>query len=162
MFSFGAVLLQLITAFSHLSALEMPLELMHENSKPMDYSRHLLFPSHSDSVVEIPPSIEDEYGFIPKVSSGEEKEYAEDESNAKGVAPNWIEAHMAQHEPKHKHPKHSHSHRQGHAPGSTPSIRRCSIEISSKIPGICQSMAYVNGNACVSGDYIDVFNAECM
>ncbi|XP_061396256.1 uncharacterized protein LOC133331882 [Musca vetustissima] len=162
MYSFGALLLHLISSFSHLNALEMPLDLVHETVKPSDYSRHLLFPSHSDGVVEVPPTVEDEYGFVHRGSSAEEKEYSEDEPSAKGVKPSWIEVHMAQHEPKQKHPKHNHAHRQIHAHGTVPSIRRCSIEISSKIPGICQSMAYVNGNVCVSGDYIDAFNAECM
>lgn len=66
-----------------------------------------------------------------------------------------------------QHLNHHHSNRQIHHPttsatSSTVSpLRRCSIEISSKIPGICQSMGSI-GNACVSGDYIDVFNAECL
>ncbi|XP_065362186.1 uncharacterized protein LOC135955756 [Calliphora vicina] len=66
--------------------------------------------------------------------------------------------------PKHKQSnKHQHHHhhdsRQVHAASSP--LRRCSIEISSKIPGICQTMGSI-GSACVSGDYIDVFNAECL
>lgn len=64
--------------------------------------------------------------------------------------------------------KHHHSNRQVHsnsakmrtASGALP-LRRCSIEISSKIPGICQTMGSI-GKACVSGDYIDVFNGECL
>lgn len=40
-------------------------------------------------------------------------------------------------------------------------LARCTIEITNKIVGICQTMGNF-GNACVSGDYVDIFNESCQ
>lgn len=39
--------------------------------------------------------------------------------------------------------------------------RPCSIEMISRIPGKCENVGRI-GSACVSGEYMDVFNTECM
>lgn len=174
MFPLGAILLQLLTSFGRLNALEMPLELVHDNlniPKSGDYGRHIVFPSQTDVPVEMPSNIEDDFEFTTKGIDSEDRDYTDEESAPRAAMPRWLELHQTTHQhqpehisyhgptqqpPQHKHMKHHHSNRQSHSSH----IRRCSIEISSKIPGICQSMGSV-GNACISGDYIDMFNAKC-
>ncbi|XP_054735216.1 uncharacterized protein LOC129242545 [Anastrepha obliqua] len=39
--------------------------------------------------------------------------------------------------------------------------RNCAIVISTKLTGVCQAMAPI-GTACVAGDYMDVYNQDCM
>ncbi|XP_017485433.1 PREDICTED: uncharacterized protein LOC108373998 [Rhagoletis zephyria] len=39
--------------------------------------------------------------------------------------------------------------------------RHCAIEISTKLTGVCQAMAPI-GSACVAGDYMDVYNQDCL
>ncbi|XP_023306223.2 uncharacterized protein LOC111687964 [Lucilia cuprina] len=68
--------------------------------------------------------------------------------------------HKQQSSSQHQHHHESHQLHSSTNANSSP-LRRCSIEISSKIPGICQTMGSI-GSACVSGDYIDVFNAACL
>ncbi|XP_013119193.1 uncharacterized protein LOC106096152 [Stomoxys calcitrans] len=174
------VLLQLLTSFNRLSALEMPLELLHEGlnniPKSMDYPRPIVYPTQNEASVEMPPNVEEEFDVTTKGSGGEETDYSDEESNARMGIPKWMDQHgVHQHHPEHfnyhhgaiqqsqhKHAKHHHTHKAVHAtPVSSAPLRRCSIEVSSKIPGICQALGSI-GNACVSGDYIDVFNAECL
>ncbi|XP_030387299.1 uncharacterized protein LOC115633924 [Scaptodrosophila lebanonensis] len=47
--------------------------------------------------------------------------------------------------------KHAHTHQ-----------RSCSIEISSKIAGVCQPMSHIGVSACVSGEYMEVLHPDCM
>ncbi|XP_037814335.1 uncharacterized protein LOC119605360 [Lucilia sericata] len=68
--------------------------------------------------------------------------------------------HKQQSSSQHQHHHESHQLHSSTTANSSP-LRRCSIDISSKIPGICQTMGSI-GSACVSGDYIDVFNAACL
>ncbi|XP_075161300.1 uncharacterized protein LOC142234105 [Haematobia irritans] len=164
---------QLLTSFSRLSALEVPLEFLTEGisiPKSMENTRHMGFPSQADVSVEIPPIEEDD--STTKTTGNEEIDYSQsqEDSNPRIDVPKWTDPHLVHHHNHHytehdhhhnpiflqpKHPEHFHTHK----PPST--LRHCSIEISSKIPGICQAMGSI-GIACVSGDYIDVFNAECL
>ncbi|XP_068149984.1 uncharacterized protein [Drosophila tropicalis] len=51
------------------------------------------------------------------------------------------------------HHKHSHGHGGSHSYGS------CSIEITSKVPGICSPMRIGIGSQCISGEYMEFYTA---
>lgn len=176
-----AVWISLLSSFGRLGAIEMPLELVHESinvPKSIDYARRLAFPlvAATDISVEVPPNLDDNFEFPTNGDDSVEHQETEENASTRPDVAQWLQLQQGhQHQPdytlyqspvqqKQKHTKHHHSNRQVHtsttSPASSP-LRRCSIEISSKIPGICQSMGSI-GNACVSGDYIDVFNAECL
>lgn len=57
--------------------------------------------------------------------------------------------------PKKRHRDHK------HLLANSMSVARCTIDITNKIAGICQLMGTF-GNACVSGDYVDIFNESCQ
>ncbi|KAH8419548.1 hypothetical protein KR222_005063 [Zaprionus bogoriensis] len=51
--------------------------------------------------------------------------------------------------------KHSHGHGQAaHGHGS------CTIEITSKVPGVCEPMSMGVGSACISGEFMEVYSAS--
>lgn len=55
--------------------------------------------------------------------------------------------------------KHSHGHGgSGHA--QTHGHGSCTIEITSKVPGICEPMGMGVGSACISGEFMEVYSAS--
>lgn len=54
--------------------------------------------------------------------------------------------------------KHAHAHGSGHA--STRGQSSCTIEITSKVPGICEPMGMGVGSACISGEFMEVYSAS--
>ncbi|KAL7734448.1 hypothetical protein ACLKA6_010775 [Drosophila palustris] len=53
-----------------------------------------------------------------------------------------------------KHP-HGHGHGNGHAGHGA-----CTIEITSKVPGVCEPMGMGVGSACISGELMEVYSAS--
>lgn len=171
------VSIHLFSSFRELNGIELPLELLHggvADGKSMEFARRINFPlANADNGVELPPNAEE-----LNIPSSEDNDRLEDKTGM----PKWLQMqiqpqpeihqranyhHHSNMLPKHTQTGQHHSvGRQAHSSvasssaGASP-LRRCSIEISSKIPGVCQPMGSI-GTACVSGDYIDVFNAECL
>ncbi|XP_064545674.1 uncharacterized protein LOC135433495 [Drosophila montana] len=50
--------------------------------------------------------------------------------------------------------QHKHPHGHGHGHGA------CTIEITSKVPGICQPMSMGVGSACISGEFMEVYSGS--
>lgn len=171
--SFIIVLMAFFATFESLQGIELPLELLHHEAvngggKSMDFARRMAFPltATNDNGVEMPPSIEDNMDLN---DSGEDIM-----DNGNGM-PKWLQMQIQQQpeqQQQHNNYHHQHLSSSKHKPSSfkhhssaslasASPLKRCNIEISQKIPGICQVMGSI-GTACVSGDYIDVFNAQCL
>lgn len=54
--------------------------------------------------------------------------------------------------------KHSHGHGSGH--GQAHGHGSCTIEITSKVPGVCEPMGMGVGSACISGEFMEVYSAS--
>ncbi|EDV97599.1 uncharacterized protein LOC6557902 [Drosophila grimshawi] len=54
--------------------------------------------------------------------------------------------------------KQQHKHPHGHGSGSGHGV--CTIEITTKVPGICQPMSMGVGSACISGELMEVYSAS--
>lgn len=54
--------------------------------------------------------------------------------------------------------KHSHGHGSGH--GQNHGHGSCTIEITSKVPGVCEPMGMGVGSACISGEFMEVYSAS--
>ncbi|XP_030244103.1 uncharacterized protein LOC115564207 [Drosophila navojoa] len=50
--------------------------------------------------------------------------------------------------------QHKHPHGHGHGHGA------CTIEITSKVPGLCQPMNMGVGSACISGEFMEVYSGS--
>lgn len=172
------VLTQLFCSWATLHASELPLELLQDHRvnvngvKSMDYARRMAFPlaSADDNDIELPPHVEDNFDLNSSPSLQQDDETIDALGGGGGSGmPKWLQMQLQadqQHQHSNNHAgnlmvKQSNKHQHQHHVATASPLRRCSIEVTNKIPGICQSMGTI-GNACVSGEYLDVFNADCF
>ena len=180
------MLTQLFCSWGALHASELPLELLQDHHhvnvngvKSMDYARRMAFPlaSADDNDIELPPHVVEDNLDLNVTPSLHQEDEVNDAGSVGGGMPKWLQMQLQadqqqQQQQQQQHTnnfagnlmakqsnKHQHQH-QHHVATNSP-LRRCSIEVTNKIPGICQAMGTI-GNACVSGEYLDVFNADCF
>uniref|UniRef100_A0A1A9WAA3 Uncharacterized protein n=1 Tax=Glossina brevipalpis TaxID=37001 RepID=A0A1A9WAA3_9MUSC len=154
---------------SFVTAVVMPYEVLNNNVnalKPKDYNHHKPLSLSMD--VNVPTSTDEAFTVVPsnnynrygaKTEIPSLQYMAENQRHKVSYRRSQRQQQQQHHQQQQQEQKHKSSRNYHSNKASGTTLKRCSIEVISKMLGFCQPVGAI-GNACISGDYIDVFNAK--